>query len=66
MDFWSDIAVAALALVGTLGGAFFAHRRSIALIAYRLEQLEKKVEVRNHIMERTTVSKSRKPSLKSA
>ncbi len=53
MELWSDIAVAALALVGTLGGAFFAHRRSIALIAYRLEQLEKKVEVHNHIMERT-------------
>ncbi len=53
MELWSDIAVAALALVGTLGGAFLAHRRSIALIAYRLEQLEKKVEVHNHIMERT-------------
>ena len=53
MELWSDIAVAALALVGTLGGAFLAHRRSIALIAYRLEQLEKKVELHNHIMERT-------------
>ena len=53
MELWSDIAVAALELIGTLGGAFFAHRRSIALIAYRLEQLEKKVEVHNHIMERT-------------
>ena len=53
MEIWSDIAVAALALIGTLGGAFLAHRRSIALIAYRLEQLEKKVELHNHIMERT-------------
>ena len=53
MELWSDIAVAALALVGTLGGAFLAHRRSIALIAYRLEQLEKKGELHNHIMERT-------------
>ena len=53
MELWSDIAVAALALIGTLGGAFLAHRRSIALIAYRLEQLEKKVELHNHIMERT-------------
>ena len=53
MEFWSDIAVAAMALVGTLGGAFLAHRRSVALIAYRLEQLEKKVEIHNHIVERT-------------
>ena len=53
MELWSDIAVAALALICTLGGAFLAHRRSIALIAYRLEQLEKKVELHNHIMERT-------------
>lgn len=53
MEFWSDIAVAALALVGTLGGAFLANRRSAVLIAYRLEQLEKKVEVHNHIIERT-------------
>ena len=53
MELWSDIAVAAMALVGTLGGAFLAHRRSAALIAYRLEQLEKKVEIHNHIVERT-------------
>ena len=53
MDIWSDIVVAALALLGTLGGAFLSHRRSTALIAYRLEQLEKKVELHNHIMERT-------------
>ena len=53
MELWSDIAVAALALIGTLGGAFLTHRRSVALIAYRLEQLEKKVELHNHIMERT-------------
>ncbi len=53
MEIWGDIAVAALALIGTLGGASFANRRSAALIAYRLEQLEKKVEVHNHIVERT-------------
>lgn len=53
MEIWGDIAVAALALIGTLGGAFFANRRNAALIAYRLEQLEKKVEVHNHIVERT-------------
>lgn len=53
MDIWSDIAVGAMAMVGTLGGAFLAQRRSAALIAYRLEQLEKKVETHNRIIERT-------------
>lgn len=53
MDIWSDIAVGAMAMIGTLGGAFLAQRRSAALIAYRLEQLEKKVETHNRIIERT-------------
>lgn len=42
-----------LALLGTLAGAYFAHRKSSALIAYRLEQLEKKVETHNNLIERT-------------
>ena len=45
--------VAALGFIGTLSGSYFANRKSSALIAYRLEQLEKKVELHNHIMERT-------------
>ena len=31
-----------LALIGTLGGTYFANRKSAALIAYRLEELEKR------------------------
>ena len=38
----SEIIVAALALAGSLCGTYCANRRSSALIAYRLEQLEKK------------------------
>lgn len=34
------IIVAALGLVGTLVGSYLANRKSTALIAYRLEQLE--------------------------
>lgn len=41
-----------LSLVGTLAGTYFAHRKSSALIAYRLEQLEKKVELHNNAVER--------------
>ena len=36
-----EIIVAGLALVGSLSGTYFANRRATALIAYRLEQLEK-------------------------
>ena len=36
-----SIVVAALALVGTLAGTYFSNRKSSALIAYRLEELER-------------------------
>ena len=44
--------VGGLSLVGTLGGSYLA-QKSMALIAYRLEQLEKKVEAHNNLIERT-------------
>ncbi len=47
------IIVAALSLAGTLAGAYFANRKSGALIAYRLEQLEEKVNKHNEVIERT-------------
>ena len=47
------IIVALIAFAGTLAGSFFAQRRSAALIAYRLEQLEKKVHAHNNLIERT-------------
>ena len=48
-----SIIVAALALIGTLAGTYFANRKASALIAYRLEQLEKKVQAHNNLIERT-------------
>lgn len=48
-----EIIIAAFALVGTLGGAYLANRKSSALIAYRLEQLEQKVNKHNQVIERT-------------
>lgn len=48
-----SIIVAALSLMGTLAGAYLANRKSTALIAYRLEQLEAKVEKHNNLVERT-------------
>ena len=47
------IIVAILGFVGTLCGAYFANRKSSALIAYRLEQLESKVNKHNQVIERT-------------
>ena len=47
------ILVALLSLAGTLAGTYFANRKSSALIAYRLEQLEQKVNKHNNLIERT-------------
>lgn len=44
MSWLSEIIVGLLALIGTLGGSYFANRRASALMLYRLEQLEHKVE----------------------
>ena len=50
-----EIIVGALALAGTLGGAYIANRKSAALLAYRMEQLEDKVNKHNEVIERTFV-----------
>ena len=42
-----------LALVGTLAGSYFSNRKSSALIEYRLDQLEVKVDKHNNVIERT-------------
>lgn len=47
------ILVAALSLTGTLTGAYLANRKSAALVAYRLAQLERKVDKHNQVVERT-------------
>jgi len=49
------IIVALIAFAGTFGGSLFAHRRTTALIAYRLEQLEKKVDKHNNFAGRLPV-----------
>lgn len=47
------IVVALLSLAGTLAGAYFANKKTAALVSYRLEQLEKKVDKHNTVIERT-------------
>lgn len=47
------IIVAVISLLGTLAGSYFANSKTIALLSYRLEQLERKVEKHNSVVERT-------------
>lgn len=51
MDY-TTIIVAALSLLGTLVGSFMANSKGTALIAYRLAELEKKVQKHNNLVER--------------
>lgn len=44
MEWVAQIVVGGLALLGTLAGSYMANRRSSALMLYRLDQLEHKVE----------------------
>ena len=47
------VIVALLSLAGTMAGTYLANRKASALIAYRLEQLEEKVNKHNQVVERT-------------
>lgn len=53
-------AIAAI-IVGLLSflGTYIANRKSQALIAYRLEQLEKKQDAHNNMIERTYILEGR-------
>ena len=59
----SDIIVALITVIGTmtasLGGVLISNKKTL----WRLEQLEKKVDMHNHLVERMAVAES---SLKSA
>ena len=49
----SEIIVGVLSLIGTLCGTFTGIITSTKLTNYRIEQLEKKVEKHNQVVERT-------------
>ena len=59
----SETIVAALSALGTgvlsLIGVYLANRKSSALISYRLEQLEHKVDAHNDLVTRMTAVESR-------
>ena len=55
MEWIAQIIVGALALLGTLTGSYMANRRSSALMLYRLDQLERKVETLDRSQELAAV-----------
>ena len=50
-----EILIAILSLLGTLGGTFGGILTSNKLTNYRIEQLEKKVEKHNNVVERVYI-----------
>lgn len=46
------IIVALIGVLGTFAGSYFTNRKSMALISYRLEQLEEKVNKHNNLIDR--------------
>ena len=53
MPVTTEIIVALIALCGSLCGSWLANRKTLSLMLYRLEQLEKKVDKHNGVIERT-------------
>ena len=49
------VIVGVLSLIGTLGGSLFGILAANKLTTYRIEQLEKKVEQHNSIIERVVI-----------
>ena len=47
------VIVAFISLLGTLTGSYFANSKTTALLSYRMERLERKVEKHNQVIERT-------------
>lgn len=49
---WTSIIVALIAMIGTGTGSFYGIKKSNSLIVYRMNQLEKKVDMHNNVVER--------------
>ena len=48
----AELSIAIISMIGTASGAYFANKKTTALVAYRLEQLEKKQDVQKQVIER--------------
>ena len=54
-DAWIAVLSAALTGLLSLWGVYAANRKSSAVMAYRIEQLEKKMDKHNQVLERTFI-----------
>ena len=54
-DQWISLICALITGLLSLLGVYMANRKNSALIAYRLQELEKKVDKHNQVIERTFV-----------
>lgn len=52
---WTDIIVALISLAGAAIGTAYGIHKANNLTIYRIDQLEKKVEIHNQVQERVTV-----------
>ena len=53
MEAWITIVVAGVTVIGNIVISLVSNRKSMALIEYRLQQLEKKVDLHNTVIDRT-------------
>lgn len=61
---WATIIVGVLSFVGTLVGAYCSNNKTVALVTYRLQALEKKVEQHNKVVERMSVAENEIKAIK--
>ena len=50
---WTTVVVAVVTALGAFAGTYLSNKKQTALMAYRIEQLEKKVDKHNQVVERT-------------
>jgi len=50
---WIPLAAAAVTAVLSFAGVYISNRKQTALMSYRLQELEKKVDKHNQVIERT-------------
>ena len=49
----ATVIVGFFSFLGTMAGAYYSNKKSAALMGYRLQELEKKVDKHNQVIERT-------------
>ena len=61
---WATIVVGVLAFIGTLVGAYCSNNKTVALVTYRLQALEKNVEQHNKVVERMLIAENEIKTMK--